>query len=147
MKIYKNQSHIANEPRFEKKAVSIVRSVPVGGALAVLDASEVESGLGWSDAQRKWWKGQLLPSLAACTGNTVDWWETRLKLQVMPDEFQPITTVIDGEEHTHLESIKKLTREQMTEMVTGSVAHLRDETIYGKIFQWVVWPNPDKKKE
>lgn len=100
----------------------------------------------WSDRQRKWWKGVLLPSLSKATGDSVAYWENKLKLNVMPDEYQPIITQVDNAVYVHLESITKLGAKKMNEMVEGSVAHLRDDQIYGDTFQWVTLPDKTKRK-
>ncbi len=102
-------------------------------------------------AQIKWWKGILLAKLAHITGYSVGYWENELKLGVMPDQFQPITTTIDGHEHDHLDSITILTRSEMREMIEGSVAYLRDDKRYNKrlkkrfgtMFHWVTLPEKD----
>ena len=83
-------------------------------------------------AQIKWWKGILLAKLAFITGYSVGYWENELKLGVMPDQFQPITTTIDGYEHDHLDSITILTRSEMREMIEGSIAYLHDDKRYNK---------------
>ena len=111
--------------------------------ITVEDYSEAKE---WSDQQRKWWKGILLPSLADSTGNSLAYWENKLKLKVMPDDFKPETTVIDGIGYTTLPSITTLGIKKMNQMTEESVAHLRDETIYGDVFQWVTLPNPDLRK-
>ena len=95
----------------------------------------------WSDRQRKWWKGVLLKKLSEATGDSKAYWENKLKLKVMPDEFQPIITQVDSAVYVHLESITKLGAKKMNEMVEGSVAHLRDEQIYGDVFHWVTLPD------
>ncbi len=105
----------------------------------------------WTPHQRKWWKGILLPGLADQTGYSVGYWENELKLGVMPDQFQPITTTIDGHEHDHLESITILNRKEMREMIEGSVAYLRDEKRYNKrlqkrfgtMFHWLTLPDKE----
>ncbi len=99
----------------------------------------------WSDQQRKWWKGVLLPALAQ-TGDSIEYWETRLKLAVMPDDFQPVTIVIDGKLYKYIPSITTLGMKKMNLMVEGSVAHLRDERIYGDEFHWVTLPDKELRK-
>jgi len=100
----------------------------------------------WSDQQRKWWKGILLPSLAADTGDSVEYWESVLKLAVMPDEFQFITVKVDGSELTYLPSITILGQTKMNAMVKGSVAHLHEEKIYHGKFLWVTEPIRELRK-
>ncbi len=111
--------------------------------VTVEDYSEAKE---WSDQQRKWWKGILLSALADDTGDSETYWEAVLKLAVMPDEFPPITVVVDGKKVTYLPSITILGMTKMNQMVKGSVAHLRDETIYHGKFLWVTEPRKELKK-
>ena len=101
----------------------------------------------WSDQQRKWWKGVLLPALAEDTGDSIAYWENKLKLSVMPEDFQPITVIIDGSLLCYLPSITTLGIKKMNIMVEGSVAHLRDESIYGDKFHWVTLPDKALRKQ
>lgn len=96
----------------------------------------------WSEQQRKWWKGVLLPALAKDTGDSVSYWETRLKLAVMPDEFAPITTTIDGVDYSYLPSVKKLSIKKMNLLIEGSVDRCREWGFY-----WVTLPDSDLRKE
>ncbi len=105
--------------------------------IAVEDYSEAKE---WSDQQRKWWKGVLLPALEMFTGDSQAYWEAVLKLAVMPDDFQFIKVTVDGTDFTYLPSITILGQKKMNHMVKGSVAHLRDERIYGDKFHWVTEP-------
>ncbi len=109
----------------------------------------------WSEGQRNWWKGILLPALEAFTGDSIAYWEAVLKLAVMPDEFKFITATVDGTKFTYLPSITTLGMKKMNQMVKGAVAHLRDETIYGTklvngeevpLFNWVTEPDKDLRK-
>lgn len=99
----------------------------------------------WSEQQCRWWKGVLLPALAADTGDSVEYWEAVLKLAVMPDEFKFITVVVGGSEFTYLPSITILGMKKMNQMIKGSVAHLRDEKIYHGKFLWVTEPRKELK--
>lgn len=100
----------------------------------------------WSDQQRKWWKGILLPSLVDATGDSLEYWETTLKLAVQPEIFKPVGVVVNGVGYTYMKSIKILNMHQMNFMVTGSVAHLREYPEYKGMFQWVTEPiKPDKE--
>ncbi len=98
-----------------------------------------------SDGQRKWWKGILLPALSKSNGDTVDVWETRLKLAVLPDDFQPVTIVVNDKEYTYIPSISGLSMKKMNLLIEGSVAHLRNEKIYGNHFMWVTLPDSELK--
>ena len=106
-----------------------------------------------SEGQRNWWKGVLLPALHEDTGDSIQFWETTLKLAVLPDDFQPIATIIDGIGYTYIPSIKTIGLTKMNIMVEGSVAHLRGEKYlhlkgkkYGDQFQWVTLPDKLKKR-
>ncbi len=101
----------------------------------------------WSDGQRKWWKGILLPALASDTGNSIAYWEAKLKLEVMPDDFQPIVTVLDGVTYTYLPSVTTLSMKKMNQLMEGSVDHLRDEKVYGDHFDWVTLPDPELRSK
>jgi len=114
--------------------------------MALITVESLSTLKEWSDYQRKWLKGVLLPALAADTGESVGYWEDLLKLRVMPDVFAWKPTRLRSGIHKHLQSIKILSMTQMNEFILGSVAHLRDETIYGDKFQWVQLPNPNLRK-
>lgn len=86
--------------------------------------------------QRAWWKGVLLPALAKDTGDSVEWWETRLKLSVLPDELKPETVVLHNIPFSYVPSITKLSVKQMNQLIEGSVAKLHD---WG--FLWVTLPD------
>ena len=111
--------------------------------VSVEDYSEAKE---WSEQQCKWWKGVLLPALAEDTGDSIAYWENKLKLSVMPEDFQPITIIVDGSLFTYLPSITTLGIKKMNLMIEGSVAHLRDESIYGDKFHWVTLPDKDLRK-
>lgn len=108
-----------------------------------------------SEGQRNWWKGILLPALVKDTGDSLEFWETTLKLAVLPDDFKPIATVIDGIGYTYIPSITTIGINKMNIMVEGSVAHLRGEKYahlkkddkYGDHFQWVTLPDKLKKRK
>lgn len=95
----------------------------------------------WSEGQRKWFKGILLPALVADTGDSLLCWENRLKKEVMPDDFPTISEVIDGETYKYLPSITTLGIKKMNIMVEGSVDYLRD-----KGFDWVTLPDKELRK-
>ena len=104
---------------------------------------ENASGLGpITYAQIKWLKGILLAGLSA-NGDSVGYWEDKLKLAVMPDQFAPIITKTENGEFEHLPSIKILNKSEMGEFIVGSVAHLHNEELYGDEFLWVTLPAPE----
>lgn len=89
-----------------------------------------------TDRQRKWWKGILLPALSKDTGESVSKWETRLKLAVLPDEFQPEIIEIEGIKCAYVPSITKLSCKKTNQLIEGSVEKLHD---WG--FHWVSLPD------
>lgn len=100
-----------------------------------------------SEQQLKWWKGVLLPSLAKHTGDSIAYWETKLKLAVLPDDFEPVTIRLHGKFYTYVPSIAGLSMKKMNILVEGSVDHLHDKTIYGDEFTWVTLPNPELRAD
>ena len=82
-----------------------------------------------------------MPALAQDSGNSLTYWENKLKLTVMPDDFPPIETVIDGREFVSLPSIKTLGVKKMNQMVEGSVAQCHE---WG--FLWVTLPDKELRK-
>ena len=113
----------------------------------IVEVKEYSENREISEQQIKWWKGILLPALAKDNGESVAQWETRLKLNVMPDEFDIQTVKVHGVPVSYIPSIKILSIKKSKLLVEGSVAHLRDETIYGDLYQWVTLPNPKLKKK
>lgn len=95
----------------------------------------------WSDGQRKWFKGILLPALAQDTGDSKLYWENRLKLAVMPDEFQPLKTKINGKTYWYLPSITILSMTKMNDFIEGSVEKCHE---WG--FLWVTLPDKELRK-
>jgi hypothetical protein len=91
--------------------------------------------------QIRYWKGVLLPALAKDTGDSVSYWETRLKLLVLPDEFQPEKIEYKGKELIYLPSIKKLSTKKMNQLIEGSV-----EKLHSWGFTWVTLPNSELRK-
>jgi hypothetical protein len=96
----------------------------------------------WSDfkeisyQQIKWWKGILLPALSKDNGDAEHIWEIRLKLAVMPEEFQPETIIIEGKTYTFIPSITKLTMKKLNALMEGSVAQCH---AWG--FNWITLPD------
>lgn len=96
-----------------------------------------------SDNQRKWWKGVLLPALSKYNGEHVRTWEIRLKLAVMPDEFQPEKTIVCGQVFYSVPSITKLSMKKLNTLIEGAVDFLRNEPYN---FDWVTLPDSSLKK-
>ena len=103
--------------------------------------------------QIRWWKGVMIPALAKDTGYTESYWETRLKLAVMPEKFQPIPFEYNGETYYRLPSITILSTKEMSQLMEGSVIHLREDDVpeddkqYKGIFYWVTMPDPELRKD
>lgn len=131
---------IDDEPTFDVPLKQIWAELKAGGAIKTLTPLEYNT-----EQQRAWWKGILLPALAKDTGNSEDWWETRLKLKVMPDEFFPVAVAHGKQVIDIIPSITKLGKRKMSELIKGSVAHLRDEKKYGDQFHWVTEPDKELK--
>ncbi len=120
---------------------------------AAIIVSNISTVQGITAAQIAWFKGILLPGLAA-NGDSVGYWEDLLKLNVMPDQFALVTTKTKNGEFEHLPSITSLSKSEMNELIVGSVAFLRDEDNkdprsgerYGKTFHWVTLPDPELRK-
>lgn len=93
-----------------------------------------------SNQQIRWWKGVLLPALAKDSGDSMDVWETRLKLAVMPDEFQPKISIIDGKRYTFVPSIKKLSMKKLNTLIEGAVSKCHEWE-----FDWVTLPDEAKR--
>lgn len=142
MPLHEVKSIIGNQPTFDVPLDEILAECRVGGALDVLNRAEYIT-----EQQRRWFKGVLLPALAKHTGDSKESWETRLKLAVLPDDFQPYYLPIGKQVMAVVPSITKLSKKKMGELIEGSVAHLRDESIYGDEFLWVTLPDSDKKRE
>ena len=140
--LYPVKSIVDGQRCFEIPITEIGNKVPRGGALKILSPAKYIS-----DRQIKWWKGVLLPALEAYTGNTVIYWENKLKLNVMPIEFKPRAYMYEGEAFAYIPSITILSIKKMNLLMVGSVDHLRDELIYGDKFQWVTLPDSELRKE
>ena len=97
----------------------------------------------WSDLkeityqQIKWWKGVLLPFLARDSGESISYWESKLKIEVMPEEFQPEVVMINGAAFNCIPSIKKLSLKKTKQLIEGSVQKCHE---WG--FTWVTLPDP-----
>ena len=91
--------------------------------------------------QIRFWKGVLLPALSKSSGDSIAWWENYLKLEILPDDFQPIECCIDGNWFRYLPSITSLSITKANQLVEGSVDHLRNRG-----FMWVTLPDKLKRK-
>lgn len=140
-KLYPVKTIVDGQRCFEKTLEEIAAEVPPNGALQVLTPKQYTT-----TQQRAWWKGILLPALHAYTGNTVIYWENKLKLKVMPIEFKPRGYMYEGEAFAYIPSITILSMTKMNLLIVGSVDHLRDDLIYGDKFHWVTLPDVSLKK-
>jgi hypothetical protein len=124
-------------PIFDRPLKEILDQCVPGGALQVLNPKDYISY-----QQIRWWKGILLPALSKDQGETVGWWETRLKLEVMPDEFAPVIIKIQGHNHEVIPSITKLSIKKMNQLIEGSVDKCREWGL-----EWVTLPATELRKE
>lgn len=136
MPTYEVISMIDGEPTFKKPLKEILAELTVGGALKTLSPLEYIT-----DRQRRWFKGVLLPALANDSGDSVMYWETKLKLAVMPDQFQPQFIAYGKQVFSFVPSITILSKRGMNLLIEGSVDKCHE---WG--FLWVTLPDPDLRK-
>lgn len=117
MKSIKVVSIREGQPIFDQPLSELLKECVPGGALQVLTPLEYISY-----QQIKWWKGVLLPALSKDSGDSVEYWETKLKLAVMPDEFTPHSVQVRQDLYYIIPSITKLSKKKMNELIEGSVA-------------------------
>jgi hypothetical protein len=141
-KIYEVLNIVEGQPCFAVPLPEIISNLKKGDALKHISKNDYIS-----EQQIKWWKGIFLPSLSNDNGEPVHVWENRLKLEIMPDEFEPVPVKVDGAEYVYIPSITKLSKKKMGVLMEGSVHHLRDNPKYGDRYQWVTLPNPDLRNE
>lgn len=141
MLTYQVQSIIDGQPTFKKPLAEILAELKAGGALKTLSPLEYHT-----DRQRRWWKGILLPALAKDTGDSIGYWETKLKLAVLPNDFVPFYVPIGKQVMPIIPSITILSKKKMKLLIEGSVDHLRDERIYKDQFLWVTLPDSELRK-
>ena len=125
------------QPLFDKPISELLAECVPGSAIQVLNPDKYISV-----QQIRWWKGTLLPPLSKDSGDSVEYWETLLKLAVMPDEFTPFYIPIGKQVFPVIPSITKLSVKKMNAMIEGAVAHLRDNL--GLL--WVVLPDSSLRK-
>ena len=129
-------SIIDGQPCFKKRLPEILAELKVGGAIKTLTPLEHIT-----DRQRKWFKGILLPALAKDSGDSVGYWETKLKLAVLPDEFAPFYVPIGKQIFPVIPSITILSKKKMNILIEGSVDKCHD---WG--FVWVTLPDKELRK-
>ncbi len=149
MATYQVQTIVDNEPTFqnEVKLSEILADLKIGGALQTLSPLEYIT-----NQQVRWFKGVLLRALAKDTGDSVGYWETKLKLAVLPDDFQPYYVPIGKQVFPVIPSITILSKRKMNLLIKGSVKHLREgvdekgNSLYGNHFSWVTLPAKELRK-
>jgi hypothetical protein len=125
-----------SEPFFDKPIPALLRCCVPGSAIQLLMPDKYISY-----QQIKWWKGVLLPALAKDSGDSVEYWETLLKTQVMPDEFTPFYVPIGKQIFPVIPSINKLSVKKMNQMIEGSVAKCHELGL-----TWVTLPDSELRK-
>jgi hypothetical protein len=133
MKSIKVLSNIDGQPTFDKPLSELIAKCEPGSVIQILMQDEY---LGLQ--QIRWWKGVLLPALSKDTGDSVEYWETTLKLAVMPDEFTPFYVPIGKQIFPVIPSITKLSKTKMNQMIEGAVAKCHE---YG--LTWVTLPDKE----
>ena len=133
MKSIKVTSIRDGQPIFDKPLKELLDQCVPGGALQVLTPLEYIT-----EQQRRYWKGVLLPALAKDSGDSVESWETRLKMAVMPDEFAPRSVTVGKSEYYIIPSITKLSKKKMNELIEGSVAQCHEWGL-----MWVALPDSE----
>jgi hypothetical protein len=127
---------IDGEPTFAIPLKEILAEVKMGGALKVLSPLEYITG-----QQIAWWKGILLPALAKDSGDSVGYWETKLKLAVLPDDFVPFYVPLGKQVFPIIPSITILSKKKMNLLIEGAV-----EKCWEWGFEWVTLPDKELKK-
>jgi len=130
-------SIIDGVPTFKKPLAEILAELKAGGALKTLSPLDYIS-----NQQIAWWKGILLPALAKDSGDSVGYWETKLKLAVLPDEFAAYYVPMGKQIFPIIPSITILSKKKMNVLIKGSVDKCHD---WG--FVWVTEPDKEKRKK
>ena len=129
-------SMIDGEPTFAKPLKEILAEVKMGGALKTLTPLEYIT-----NQQIAWWKGILLPALAEDSGDSVGYWETKLKLAVLPDDFVPFYVPLGKQVFPIIPSITILSKKKMNILIEESV-----EKCWKWGFAWVTLPDKELRK-
>ena len=129
-------SMIDGEPTFKKPLKEILAEVKMGGALKTLTPLEYIT-----NQQIAWWKGILLPALAEDSGDSVGYWETKLKLAVLPDDFVPFYVPLGKQVFPIIPSITILSKKKMNILIEESV-----EKCWKWGFAWVTLPDKELRK-
>lgn len=126
-----------DQPLFDKPLAGLIKECVPGCALQLLTPDKYISY-----QQIKWWKGVLLPALAKDSGDSVEYWETLLKLTVMPDDFTPYYVPIKKQVFPVIPSINKLSVKKMNQLIEGSVAKCHELGL-----TWVTLPDSELRKK
>ena len=126
---------------FEHDLLPWIADMGPGWALKQLKPDEYIT-----EQQRAWFKGVLLPALSKHSGDSKEWWETYLKIVVMPDDFPRIPVAIGRKIAYVVPSITKLGKTKMGKLIDGSVAHLHEEAIFHGEYLWVTLPDSELRK-
>lgn len=124
------------QPLFDAPLSGLLKQCVPGAALQVLTPDKYISY-----QQIKFWKGVLLPALSKDSGDSVEYWETLLKTQVMPDEFTPYYVPIGKQVFPIIPSINKLSVKKMNQLIEGSVAKCHELGL-----TWVTLPESELRK-
>jgi len=133
MKLIRVTAIIDGIPIFDRPIKELLDQCSVGGALQLLTPEGYIT-----NQQIRWFKGVLLPALSKDSGDSVEWWETKLKLDVMPDEFTPFYIPMGKQIFPVIPSITKLSKPKMNQMIEGSVSKCHE---YG--LTWVTLPDKE----
>ena len=133
MPTHQVKAMIDGEPTFEKPLKEILAECVLGGALKTLSPLDYITG-----QQIAWWKGILLPALAKDSGDTVGYWETKLKLAVLPDDFVPFYIPLGKQIFPIIPSITILSKKKMNILIEGSVDKCHEWEIL-----WVTLPDSE----
>ena len=124
-------------PTFEKPLDKILATLSRGGAIKTLSPVEYIT-----HQQIAWFKGILLPALAKDSGDSVAYWETKLKLAVLPDDFQPFYVPMGKQIFPVIPSITILSKKKMNLLIKGSV-----DTCHDWGFDWITEPDKELRKK
>jgi len=136
MPTYQVQTIVDGQPTFAVPLNEILADLKAGGALQTLSPLEYIT-----QQQVRWFKGVLLPALAEDSGDSMGYWETRLKLTILPDDFQPYYVPIGKQVFPVIPSITKLSKRKMNILIEDSVEKCHE---WG--FLWVTLPAKELRK-
>ena len=129
---------IDGQPTFDKSLPEFLKQCESGSVIQLLTPDEYITL-----QQIRWLKGVLLPALSKDTGDSVEFWETKIKLAVLPDDFVPEIYEIQGQLCARIPSITKLGMRKMNALIEGAVAYCRD--VCG--LMWVTLPAKELRKK